>query len=375
MLRERSFREAVKHFLDESIHAAFSIIGGRLNVRTAYERLLLRVHQHTNMLRPRARCGDRRGNGRCAMNAALGALALHHEQWLRPVETWMPVSTSPWPQFTSLARHLFAQYPVPAFMTSVWFEFPPGEPLPYHRWYIHLGHGGSLRTLDLPLVFTKTMVHWFNQAPDHYKVKMAVRWAQVRGLGGDEKLAGAVAATRLGQPRLGQALEHEDFWLTVLRFLVSHPRMDLAQVGPIVDFLQHQRFEHREVIMGGALRKVGPPQPEYSMKGRTLRSLLRQVDDWHEELGRERIEAPLRWSRSTIGEFELVEGSEHLNNVRRWTITELLTNRELGAEGLALHHCVAIYARQCAKKQTSIWSFDAPETNRGDRFHHGAGLM
>lgn len=45
-----------------------------------------------------------------------------------------------------------------------------------------------------------------------------------------------------------------------------------------------------------------------------------------------------------------------LQNMRVWTITELLSSRALFLEGQALRHCVATYAVQCAKKQTSIWS-------------------
>ena len=57
------------------------------------------------------------------------------------------------------------------------------------------------------------MAHFFLQAPDHFTVEMALRWGQVRGFGGSEVLASAVAATRLGR-----SFEHENFWQTVLHF-------------------------------------------------------------------------------------------------------------------------------------------------------------
>lgn len=203
----------------------------------------------------------------------------------------------------------------------------------------------------------QAIAHWFNHAPDHYPVSAALRWAQVRGLGGEEPLARAVIATRLGR-----SFGHEDFWLTVLHFFVTNPKLDVARVGPIVDFLQYQRFGPDE----GALVRREPPQPEFSMKGRTVAALLRLVDEWHKQLGRDGAAAGLQRGRSQIGEFEQVEGSEELENLRRWTITQLLSSRELKAEGLAMRHCVAIYAGACARKQTSIWSLRV-ETAQGQR--------
>jgi hypothetical protein len=81
-------------------------------------------------------------------------------------------------------------------MTSVWFDLPPGEVLPQHRWYKHLGLGHSIRTAGLPLRLTKAMAHQFTQAPHHYTAIAAVRWAQVRDLGGCEALARAVPGLR-----------------------------------------------------------------------------------------------------------------------------------------------------------------------------------
>jgi hypothetical protein len=81
-------------------------------------------------------------------------------------------------------------------MTSAWFDLPPGERLPQHDWYKHLGRGENIRTADLPLRLTRAMAHWFTQAPHHYSAIVEVRWAQVRGLGGSKALARAVILPR-----------------------------------------------------------------------------------------------------------------------------------------------------------------------------------
>ncbi len=356
MRRDGSFRKTAKALLDDSIHAGRSLAGRHDGALPAYERLLRHVQSRTTWLHP----SDRAGDNRNLLNAGLLALALHHAGWLRPVQMWSPAGQNAWPQFTSLAHHLLALYPVPAFMTSVWFDLPPGEVLPQHGWYKHLGLGQSIRTAGLPLRFTRAMAHRFQQAPHHYTAVAALRWAQVRGLGGGEALARAVVGTRLGK-----VLENEDFWESVLYFFINHPSLDLAQVGPIVDFLQDQRFEWREgVSPEGVFGQQPPPRPDYSLKGRTVASVLRQVEEWHQELGRDMQRPSLAWRHSPIQDFRLVEGSEALGNMRAWTITEILTSRALFLEGQAMRHCVATYAGQCARRRTAIWSMQV-ENQRG----------
>jgi PcfJ-like protein len=356
MRREGSFRKTAKQLLDDAIHVGRALAGRHDGALPAYERLLRQVQSRTTLLRTSERPRDYR----TPFNAGLLALALHHADWLRPLETWFPTTQKAWPQFTALAHHLLARYAVPPFMTSVWFDLPPGEPLRQHDWYKHLGLGRSIRTAGLPLRFTRVMALLFAQAPHHYTATAALRWAQVRGLGGGEALARAVVGTRLGN-----VLENEDFWESLLHFFVNHRSFDLAQVGPVVDFLQHQKFERREgVSPEGVFCKLPPLRPDYSMKGRTVASVLRQVEEWHKELGRDTRPPSLSWQHSPFKDFRLVEGSEEQGNMRVWTISELLTSRALFLEGQAMRHCVATYAERCARRQTSIWSMQV-ENQRG----------
>src|SRR5205807_736509 len=85
-----------------------------------------------------------------------------------------------------------------------------------------------------------------------------------------------------------------------------------------------------------------------------------------DELGKQRRQPVVTWSRSRIGEYERLEGSEPLQNMRRWTIKELLTSQELLAEGQAMRHCVASYTQECAKRRTTIWSLRV-ENEEGQR--------
>jgi hypothetical protein len=151
----------------------------------------------------------------------------------------------------------------------------------------------------------------------------------------------------------------------VFRFFVGHPGLDPIHVGPIVDYLHHQKFEGREgVSPAGTLVRLPPPRPDYSIKGRSVASVLRQVADWHHELGA----APTggrTWPTTGIRGYRDVEGGEP-GGVRVWTVTELRSARDLVLEGRMLRHCVAAYADRCARRRTSVWSVQV-ETAVGRR--------
>lgn len=343
-------KAAAKAAVDRTVRDALDA-APRPDTRSAFERLLRQVRRSVLL-----RTAPQVGNGGVATHrevvAGLLALADFHEDWLRPVDAWEPVGSNPLPQFASLARHLLAAYPVPAFLSSVWLRGRTAEARRLQSWFAHVGAGGNLRTADLPLPYTRKMAHHVLQAPDHLTVELALRWGQVRGLGGSKMLADAVAATRLVR-----SFENEDFWVTVLHFLVNHPDLDMARVGPIVEYLYDQRFVPVEQLDDSTgLVEPRPPQPNLTMKGRTIRALLRQVRDWEDVLGTSGANSVQCWSPSDIGPLRLAEEATPDRPARVWTIRELLSSRALWAEGRAMHHCVGTYAGRCLRRRSTIWS-------------------
>lgn len=286
----------------------------------------------------------------------IAALANHHESWIRSVETWKVKKHNRARQFSELARHLLAAYEVPPFMDCAWLN---GN-VTHQNWFKHIGIGQNIRTApDIPIRLTKKMAHHFLKAPRHYTVEEALRWGQVHALGGDQYLVDA-----LRQTQLTQSFSNDDFWLNVIRFFIANPMLDVSHVNPIIDYIWHQRYENRRVFVErGVAREIGPAQPNFSMRGRTPETLLRQVEVWHGELGREAKGRELEWHGSEIGEFHLLEGSEEARNMKFWSIRELLSSDELIDEGRALRHCVSTYARSCHTGRSSIWSMEIEDEN------------
>ncbi len=182
----------------------------------------------------------------------------------------------------------------------------------------------------------------------------------MHALGGDAALTRALLGTRIGHD-----FSDNEFWTSVIRFFVANPLLDRSHVGPIIDYLHAQKFLTREMVVGpGQVEVHPPPQPGLTMRGRTAQTLLAQVEGWHRELGRTSGAEKLYFRRSGVKELSLKAGKE---GETVWRIRELLSGAELIAEGRAMRHCVASYARSCAAGHSSIWAMEVHGKGRTEK--------
>ena len=147
--------------------------------------------------------------------------------------------------------------------------------------------------------------------------------------------------------------------------------VDPSLVAPIIDFIQNVKYEPREVVRpGGDVEQTSPPQPNFAVKGRSVGKLLSQMEEWHEELGRDLAaegdttfgrgrRSLVRWEPSGLRPLTIQEENSQTGENITWRVQELLSNRELLAEGRSMHHCVASYEKNCRKGATSIWTLQA----------------
>ena len=340
------------------IHQAVEVIDDQ-PTRDAARRLLLGVEGRTGLLTTEPAYPQL---GACDGNTFIGgllSLSTHHASWVRPLKTWTPRSHNVRRQFSSLVRHLLAEYPVPLFMDSVWFRGHSDEAARQQAWFKRLGIGDSPRSLDLPISLTKRMAHYFLQAPKDYSVDGALRFGHVAGLGGNGRLVNAILGSRIAAD-----FDNNDFWHTVIRWFIQNPMLDPTQIAPLIDYIYRRRFEPDGFPADDA--QATKSTSDFTMKGRTPASLIRQMREWHARLRKEPEKPQLEWAVSGTEPFEWTEGVLASNNLRRWTIVELLSRKDLYHEGQVMRHCVASYDNSCAFGGTSIWSMGV-ERNLGRR--------
>jgi hypothetical protein len=282
---------------------------------------------------------------------ALVRLARAADGHLRPVDTW-PGSDGSWfGVVQSLSRHMAAAYPVPAFLAGSWYAADDRYGDAQRRWFVEHGGGRPFRSLDLPFTMTRQMEHLFLRSPAHLSVPFALRRAELLGLGAEPRLVSAILAAR---PAL--ELDHGDFWRTAWTFLIANAHaIDIGQVGPLVDFFHGVRHERLEVDTAAGLELRDPPEPGFSLKGRTVRSVVRLMTEWHRSLGRGT--GRMEWAPSALRPMTVeVPAIEPEAPPTRWDLVELTSAALLRAEGAALKHCVASYGRSCVSGRSRIWS-------------------
>jgi hypothetical protein len=175
----------------------------------------------------------------------------------------------------SLAQHLVGTYAVPAFLGASWYATDDRYAEKKREWFVAHARGASVRSLDLPITMTRKMEQIFLTSGDHLTIEHAIRRAELLALGAADELVQAELATRLAAD-----LGNGAFWHTVWTFLIANAgAIDLAQIGPMIDFMQAMRHERVAVETARGIVLRDPPDPSLSMKGRMVQSLLRLMQD------------------------------------------------------------------------------------------------
>lgn len=270
-------------------------------------------------------------------------IARFRADWIRNIEDWKPKSHNAKKQCSSLLRHLFAKYDVPLFLDQAWHA-NVGNADTQRKWFIHIGMGENIRTgIDLPFPMTKKIAHHFLQTPEDFPVMGGFLWGQVMALGGDERIARALLPTHIGQN-----FRHYDFWTSVIRFFIDNPMFDTEQYGPLVDYIENEKYSGNVLHPDGT---YGPPHPNFTIKGRTADTLIRDMERWHRNIFKEKSKFA-EWQPCGIPNWK--SGKE--DSDEEYQVVEILTAKELKNEGKLMHHCVGSYADSCGKGRKSIWS-------------------
>ena len=263
---------------------------------------------------------------------------------------WVPSGRGRATLFRSLAAHQLARHPMPTVLWTVFFDpfLPALVPL-----VAHVAAGGSLyeyaRDTGFPIPLSRRMCHELLATPFRGHLFHAIRRVEVRSVGGDDTLYAAWMRTRVAQ-ELGTR-DDERFWLGVLAWLAKVPLLDASRIGPLVDYISFRKRED------GA----------FSLQGRTVASLTRGMADWHRDLARERDLRGTIFQPSGFSPIEIeVKQRDPTGGIHKgvWRVGEILSSKDLLAEGRRMGHCVFSYARDIESGQTSIWSMTL-EDGRG----------
>lgn len=280
--------------------------------------------------------------------------------WLRPIEAWNRRTRDPGVACRDLLWHLFQHYPTPPSLWNAWFRRDAAG-VTYRDWFVRAGRGESLRNRMGPIRMSRRVAHYFSEAPVGITIERAIRWSQARALGVEPWLAETFARTQAGE-----RFDQDPFWTDVLRWLAMNPPRRNEDIHAFVNYLGRQRFVEQEIVQPDGTRTTAPPpQPNLTMRGRTIESIHREIA----REGRARQQAAViheTWKPSGVRGFTWTRDGEPRTRVT-WTLREITTLADLTQEGRSMRHCVVDYADWCTEGRSSIWTLSRSVGTRAER--------
>ena len=256
-------------------------------------------------------------------------------------------------RFLHLVRFTFARYPVPAYLEQCWIthvhddfidsplpcfhrlkEEPQGHKAPdLIRWYIIVAQGGSLYRDGARAYLSRLETHYFLNTPLRPSSLHRALWYAVARAATEL----SIVAARISLTKLTDFSIASVYWKEVARFFARNPT-SIEEMNDLIDYLSAGKQAN----------------PSFSLKGRTLPSLRRAMEEWHSALARAKELRLGSWPGRPIAdtEYEIGTGS----NKAIWRFRQIKTGAALVQEGSRMHHCVASYRDRCISGEVSIWS-------------------
>jgi PcfJ-like protein len=260
------------------------------------------------------------------------------------------------------ARYLFARYPVPEHLEQIWINadgLDVSEIWLRKNWYIVAAGGGSLFKAGASAWLSRKEVHAFLNPLGGVTFEAAIWQSIARSFTEDPGLALRIAHSSIARTPRSEL----SFWREGVRFFCANP-CTTEEMDDLRDYL------------ADCLRR----DPGFSLKGRTLGALRRQMHAWHQDLeaiarieaARRRTEAaqarargvavPLAassggsWPGVAIENWSWNPSVQDRSKHQQYVVVQLRTAADLVAETSAMRHCVSSYANKCIAGHASIWS-------------------
>lgn len=271
-------------------------------------------------------------------------ISLVNYDWAREPADWEPKGKGRNSLYLSLVNHIAVKYTVPVFFLESFFnscnhgkESWPRTKCIHNNIVIRIANGEStFKVLNENYPLTRKMAHDFLNSKKHNIIE-AIRDAQLKSFNGQRLLSTVFNSRYFNDYNLD--LEVEKFKSALLQWLSNQAMLDTRQIGPMIDYLMHRYAENNT----------------FSMKGRTAISVIRDMEQWHNNLIKAKSIPNMDYKPSVFMPFEL-KIIENEREIGAWKIDEILRSKDLLDEGKKMRHCVASYHNSILSGSISIWT-------------------
>jgi len=281
-------------------------------------------------------------------------LGLIHDSYIDPSkyvrnpDDWVSKSYNLNKQKIDFIRWVYCLYPVPQFMLELFTDKAKSELfvnslLPrklFFKWFIIIATGGSFAKYSKE-IFTKKEAHLFLNAPDNNTIIENIWWAKCKSIDLGRKVTHAIVKRlfrNINPPRHYLEIANLFWWQRLLILLKNcEDEVSIESLNDIMDFLR-DRHNNSDV---------------FDLKGRTFNSLIKLSNEWHRTMQFRKFgNQNFTWRGIDIPDWNWTDKKQ----TSTWTVTQLLTSKELFNDGKRMRHCVASYGQRCMQGQSAIFS-------------------
>ena len=252
---------------------------------------------------------------------------------IRPPCEWKPKTYNVFRQRVAYLQWVLCKYPVPVFLLNTLItEVDTRQRFRkvFQDWAIAVGSGQSLYKVAKEIL-TKKECHYFLNFTDRSAEENVWRARCTRN-GVHQKFITSIVETLVRRSVFIRDLQ----WIEFIEFVgKNQAEFESTALMEIMDFLTTQFDQVR------------------TLKGRTVSSLTRMSNEWHQATGRTKFKgAYVTWLGSGINPWHI----QFKADSTVWSIVEILDSKDLYTEGNKLRHCVGSYTGMCVQGSTHIFS-------------------
>lgn len=207
----------------------------------------------------------------------------------------------------------------------------------FREWFICMSSGGSLFKKHMGHFFTKKETHVFlNLNIPTFSISQALIFSIAKCAGATDSIAHKLARSKI---HTNTSSLFNDVRRKQIRYFANHFPECVEELNDLWDFILHHDNHVGELYGSGI----------------SLDGLRKRMKDWHYSLNRTNKLGNHSWEGHAIDDA-IYNANNAQNQMTEWSITQILTTKELSAEGNEQHHCVSSYVGKCKNGLSSIWS-------------------
>jgi hypothetical protein len=270
---------------------------------------------------------------------------LFHTKFIREPKDWKSKSFNIDKQKRDFINWVYCKYPVPKFMYKAFTLDVPHGVHKHVIWFLTIAQGGSFAK-KVKGILTKREAHMFLRAPDNNTIEENLWWARCEMMEIPPSLTHAIVKRFFANVPID-----DKFWNSLLHLIKKEEKIiNVSALSDVMDFL---RWQHRA-------------NARWSLKGRTLGSLIKLSNEWHREMQLRKFgNGNLTWTGSDIPDWRF----KNKATKTVWHVTQLLSSKELYNEGRRMKHCVASYGHRCVDGLSAIFTMTSNDGVNVDEKH------